>query len=108
MTRRETDNLRRRRRPCIRGCGIMTMREDVCSNCRRAELHWRETKKKRPHSGTPKRQGKCCSVCEGLSWRRPERGKCKCGKSFAPETPPKISDGMSRSACIFDGQSTRA
>lgn len=30
-------------------------------------------------------RGRHCHQCEGMPWRRPESGKCKCGGRFAED-----------------------
>lgn len=32
------------------------------------------------------RRGRFCFACEGMSWRRPLKGKCHCGERYAPES----------------------
>lgn len=87
------------RRPCANACGGRTLKHDVCHACRDPK------RPKRRHADLQKGQG--CKQCEGQSWRRPEVGKCKCGKRYAPDVIIKDS-GLQRRASIFDpGMSTR-
>lgn len=74
------------RRPCKGACGGNTLHQDYCHECRHMMKATRGL-------GESSQHGHGCRMCEGMNWRRPQTGKCKCGKRFAPEM-------LSRDACL--------
>jgi hypothetical protein len=102
MNRTEQDNSRERmfRRPCAEGCGKNTKKHDVCFACRDSRQRARKALR------LNLQHGKACHQCEGQPWRRPEQGKCKCGKRFTAEVIARDA-GLQRNASIFECTSTR-
>jgi hypothetical protein len=88
------------RRPCANGCGGRTLKFDICHACRDPK------RPKRKLTNLEMQHGQGCKLCEGLPWRRPERGKCKCGKRFRPERIERVTV-LQRNASIFECASTR-
>ena len=65
----------------------------TCTNrLRAAKSHGKRGGKYGPRVARELRRRKQC--CEGMSWRRPKRGLCRCGQRYAPEQMPTLQDVM--------------
>lgn len=58
----------------------------ICKPCNQKQD---EKKRKRAKEKEQERMatGKSCRRCEGMPWRRPKRGTCKCGERYEAEPP---------------------
>lgn len=68
-----------------RACGVVSAvtSQTLCEARRNKSTHCQHCSKLNPHRGEPK--SKRCRKCEGLPWRRPVTGLCRCGKRYEAE-----------------------
>lgn len=57
----------------------------TCKECFRAGVKARRRDKGRAWGDPQPSTGDHCPQCYGMSWRRPRRGLCRCGETWAPE-----------------------
>ena len=70
-------------------CGVARCATDrrFCNSCRHKGV---APKGQRPRRRDYERdrepyKGKHCHTCEGMAWRRPLEGRCKCGEVYGPD-----------------------